>query len=292
MLGELSALSASALWACASVLFTRLGDHLSAPALNLTKTTLAGVLLFGTLALTQGAFWPPDLTAAETGWLAVSGIIGLTIGDTLMFKAFEQIGPRRTLLFTALAPPLTAGLAWPVLGEPITLLMATGIVVTVGGVAWVVSERAGAGPTGAVPRAGYLFAVGAAVCQALGNVATKLGGTHSGLELSVTRVAFGVVALWIFIAWRYDLRRQLRPLLTPKVVRTVVVATLLGTYLGIWLQVTGLRYAPAGIAATLSSTSPIFILPLSALFLGERIDGRGIGAAFVAVGGIALLCLG
>jgi len=292
MLGELAALSASALWAVASVLFTRVGDHLSAPALNLSKTTLAGVLLFATLVVTQGTYWPPDLTPAETGWLAASGIIGLTIGDTLMFKAFEQIGPRRTLLFTALAPPLTAAIAWPVLGEPVSMLMAVGIAITVGGVAWVVSERAGVGPTSVSSWSGYGFAAGAAVCQALGNIATKLGGTHTGLELSVTRVAFGVLALWIYIAWRYNLRQQLRPLFTPNVLRTVVVATLLGTYLGIWLQVTGLRYAPAGIASTLSSTSPIFILPLSALFLGERIDVRAIGAAFVAVAGIALLCLG
>lgn len=292
MLGEFAALSASALWAVASVLFTRLGAHLSAPALNLAKTTLAGVLLFATLVVLQGHVWPPDLTLAETGWLAASGIIGLTIGDTLMFKAFEAIGPRRTLLFTALAPPLTAALAWPALGEPVSILMAVGITITVAGVAWVVSERAGAGPASVTSWSGYALAAGAAVCQALGNVATKLGGTHTGLELSVTRVAFGVLALWIYIAWRYDLGRQLRPLLTPSVLRTVVVATLLGTYLGIWLQVTGLRYAPAGIAATLSSTSPIFILPLSAIFLGERIDARAIGAAFVAVGGVALLCLG
>ena len=71
-----------------------------------------------------------------------------------------------------------------------------------------------------------------------------------------------------------------------------VAATLLGTYLGVWLQVTGLRHAPAGIAATLSSTSPIFILPLSALFLGERVDARAVGAACVAVAGVAILCLG
>lgn len=69
-------------------------------------------------------------------------------------------------------------------------------------------------------------------------------------------------------------------------------ATFLGTYLGIWLVSAGMRYAPAGIAATLSSTSPLFVLPLVALVHRERISLRTWVGALVAVGGIALLFIG
>ena len=47
----------------------------------------------------------------------------------------------------------------------------------------------------------------------------------------------------------------------------------------------------AGIAATLSSTSPIFILPLAAIFLGDVLRWRTILGAVIAVLGVGLLFL-
>jgi drug/metabolite transporter (DMT)-like permease len=105
----------------------------------------------------------------------------------------------------------------------------------------------------------------------------------------VTSIFFGVAALGVFMAIRRGGHAQFAALKNPKILRTVVIATLLGTYLGIWLQVTGLRYAPAGVASTLSSTSPIFILPLSAIFLSDRVGVRAIAGACLAVAGIAVL---
>ena len=289
MLGEMAALSASALWAIASLLFTRVGDRLSPGALNLTKTGLAMVLLVLTLWALKGSPIPQGMASDEIAWLAFSGLIGLTIGDTLMFLAFTRIGPRRTLLFLTLSPPLTALIAWPVLSEPISGGMSIGIALTIAGVGWVIAERNQASGPGDYPIVGYLCAAGAAFCQAAGNIATKLGGTHDALDLSVTRVFFGVCALVLMLALKEGFGPMRAALRDSKLLRTVVIATLLGTYLGIWLQVTGLRYTSAGIAATLSSTSPIFILPLSALFLGDRVGLRAIGGACLAVAGVAVL---
>lgn len=289
MLGEIAALSASALWAVASLLFTRVGDRLTPTALNLVKTGLAMVLLILTLWIMKGSPVPQGISNAELTWLAISGLVGLTIGDTLMFLAFARIGPRRTLLFLTLSPPLTALIAWPSLGEPVSLGLVIGIVLTITGVGWVIAERNQSEAQNHALLAGYLFAAGSALCQATGNVATKLGGTHDALDLSVTRVFFGVLALLALMGFRGGFQKMFSALKERALLRTVVIATLLGTYLGIWLQVTGLRYTSAGIAATLSSTSPIFILPLAAFFLGERIGVRAIGGAFLAVAGVGVL---
>jgi len=290
MLGHVAALSASALWAIASILFTRLRTSFSAPALNVLKTGIACAMMLVTLLVLNGRLWPTSMSNSETAWLALSGIIGLTIGDTLLFEALSRIGPRRSLLFMTLAPPITALIAWPVLDEPVTVMMAVGIVVTIVGVAMVIGDRSGE-DVASVSMVGYLFAIGSAICQATGNIATKLGGAHDPLEMSIVRTAFGALTLIIYLSFRFKISEELAPAKSWSVLKTVIIATILGTYLGIWLQVTGLRFAPAGIAATLSSTSPIFVLPLAAIFLGDTIRARTVVAALIAVIGIALLFL-
>ncbi|MEE2786506.1 MAG: DMT family transporter [Myxococcota bacterium] len=291
MIGELSALSASALWAGASIIYTRLRSEISAPVLNLFKTASAGGLLWLTLWAMDGVVWPTQMSLSETGWLALSGILGLAIGDTFLFEAFGRIGPRRTLLISALAPAFTAVMAWPILGEPMTLTMVVGICLTGFGVTVVVAAKTPRTETASRVTSGYAFAMVAAAAQASGCIATKLGGAHSPLELTVVRVAFGTLGLLCYLSLRIDWRAETARLKKPHLLKPLIIAMLIGTYLGIWLQVAGLRYAPAGIAASLSSTSPLFVIPLAALCLGDAISKRAALGASLAVIGIFVLCV-
>jgi drug/metabolite transporter (DMT)-like permease len=295
-LGELSALTSSFLWAAAALLFTHLGRKLEPLALNLLKCSLALCFIAMTMWALHGRIWPSDLGGAELGWLALSGLVGLSLGDTAYFAALVRLGPRRTLLLWALAPPVTAILAVPVLGEPLTAIMAAGIALTAGGVAWVIRERSPAGNVGVVrsgeDRFGLLVGVAAAGCQATGGVLAKLGGGQiDAIDITVVRLLFGSLGLLAVVTLTGRLRGALRPLREPAVLGAVVLATTIGTFLGIWLSMAGLRYALVGVAATLNSTSPIFILPLAAIFLKERISLRAVLGACLAVAGIAVLFL-
>jgi len=289
-LGHISALAAALLWAIASIFFTRLTGSVSAHGLNLFKTGFACIMMLVTMVLLRGVIWPSHISPTGTAWLAASGILGLAIGDTLLFEAFRRIGPRKSLLFMTLAPPITAVCAWPMLGEPLTARMAAGIGITILGVALVVDQKERTNISTTI-RTGYFYAAGAAICQALGNIGTKLGGEHDPLEMSVVRITFGTGALILYLLYKTDVRVALSPLRKPNILKSVIIATIIGTYLGIWLQVTSLRYAPAGIAATLSSTSPLFVLPFAAIFLGDKITGRSVMAALTAICGMLLLFL-
>ena len=79
------------------------------------------------------------------------------------------------------------------------------------------------------------------------------------------------------------------PLKHAKTFGLLFVATFLGTFLGIWLMNAGLRYTHTGIASTLSSTSPIFILPLAYFIEKEDLTARSIMGACIAVVGVAVL---
>jgi drug/metabolite transporter (DMT)-like permease len=74
----------------------------------------------------------------------------------------------------------------------------------------------------------------------------------------------------------------------PKILGAIILAAFLGTYLGISLQQTSLKYAPAAIAQALSSTSPLFVLPLAVL-AGEKVSFRAVLGVVFAIAGIALL---
>ena len=46
-----------------------------------------------------------------------SGLIGIFLGDTLLFFALRRLGPRRTGALFAMNAPMAALLGWAVLGE-------------------------------------------------------------------------------------------------------------------------------------------------------------------------------
>ncbi|CAN0547274.1 unnamed protein product [Laminaria digitata] len=263
-----------------------------------------------TMLLVEGSPWPAAMTEGELIILGISGVIGLTIGDTAYFGALTRLGARRALLFSTLGPPATALLALPILDEPITARMASGIALTIAGIVWVIRERAPAAAASAPEseslavdqgaeerharrlRAGVAMALLGVLCQATGNILTKLGSANtSPLETSVVRLAFGAIGLSLIVSLtrhRFGLKD---PFATRGRVLTLFIATFLGTYLGIWLLVTGLQFTSAGVAATLSSMSPVFILPIAVIFLGEEVSRRATLGALIAVAGVALLLL-
>ena len=293
-MGEVAALTSSAMWAIASLLFAQVGRDVAPVVMNTLKCALALVLMVATLVVLEGVAWPAGIGGAALGWLALSGVVGLTVGDTAYFQALVRIGPRRALLLFSLVPPMTALLGAVVLGEPITLALGVGMALTLAGVTWVIRERQPdeSASGGSVVRVGVAFGVLAALCQAAGNVLTKLGAADaSALAVSVVRLSAGGLGLGLQVAVTGRLIEAVRPLKSRVQAPRLLVGTLLGTYLGIWLMNAGLKGADVGVASTLNSTSPIFVLPLAVFVLGERVSARAVMGALVAVAGVAVLFL-
>jgi drug/metabolite transporter (DMT)-like permease len=63
-----------------------------------------------------------------------------------------------------------------------------------------------------------------------------------------------------------------------------------GTFLGIWLNQLGLDWAEfTGVATVLNAMTPVYLIPLSALFLAEPQTSRAWVATLVALAGIAIM---
>lgn len=289
--GELAALTAALIWAIASIVYTGVGRTLSPLLLNLVKGLIALVLLILTLLLTGQRL--PQVHPAMMGLLLASGVLGIGLGDTAYFEALNCLGPRRSLVLESLSPPLTAILAWVFLGETLNGAAWVGIGLTILGVTWVVLERTSAIPDfHPRPVRGILCGVLAAISQAGGAVLSRgalVNTDISPLWSTFIRLAAGVLVLLVWLLLQERRADELKPLRSWQLLAIVTGTAFASTYLGIWLQQLSLKYAPAGIAQALSATSPIFVIPIAAIVLRERISLQANLGAVLALAGIWLL---
>lgn len=288
---ELAALGTATCWATTGIIASDAIRALGAFHVNLIRQALVTIILALVVAL-SGALTLP-------GWqgvlvLALSGVIGILIGDTLNFAAVGRLGPRRAAAVFALNAPMAAVLGWLVLGERLGWQAGTGIAVTIVGVALAILGRPVEGAhrlehlQGGL-RSGVIFGLGAALGQAVGAlIARPLMAegldpyVGSLIRVGASGLAMGVLATLPFAP----------P--APRAVSLrlfVLIATtaLIGLLLGMTLFLYALQGAQTGIIATLSATSPVIILPLLWLRTGQRPSGKSWAGAVLAVAGLALI---
>lgn len=299
ILGGIAALISALLWAIAAIIFRRLGENVPPAELNLVKGSLAVLLMLVTTLILREV--SPVMPIATFLLLIASGVIGIGIGDTAYFESLNNLGSRLALLLGMIAPPLTGTIAWVVMGEKISLLGWVGIIITIAGVAWVITEeQAGEGKIKINYARGLKFAVIASLSQAIGAVIsryamTEAGVTISALQTAIIRLLAGIAYLTLLLIFSRKrvftwLRSDDQNSGTSRshLMGMIALVGFLGTYSAVWLQQVSIQFAPVGIAQTLLSTSPIFILPIIVL-RGEKLSSRAVLGAIIALGGIILL---
>jgi drug/metabolite transporter (DMT)-like permease len=291
--GEICALLTAALWSCSSLVFSAAGARVGSVLVNIARLFLALIYLIVILLVFRVDLY---ITSTQAINLAISGVIGLAIGDSFLFRAYRQIGPRISMLVMSIAPTIAAVLAFVVLGERLSLLGVAGIVVTVSGVGIVVNERR-LGSVSATPdlSAGLLSAGVAAVCQGVGLIFAKVAfmeGPINGFLAATVRIVFSLVVLLPVVLLLGRLTRPFRVFAHDRRAFTLTaLGSVLGPFLGISLSLMAVAFTQVGVAATLMATVPILMLPLMRYLYKERLSWKAIAGAFVAVGGVAMLFL-
>jgi len=284
MLGACAALASALMWAMSAILFRQIGDSMSAVAMNFGKGIVALVCL-GILLVFSGF---GEIEASSIMYLALSGLVGICLGDTLYFMALIRLGARLTLLIGTLIPVVTGMAAVILLGEQLTISAWLGIFITLAGVAYVLWERAPSGRDPIQWRSGLLYGVLFVFANAVAILLTKIGVVGvSALEATFIRQVWAVAGLTFFGLMTQQLVAWHEPLKQKKQFKRFILAAVIGAFLGTWLSVVAVKYTHVAIAATLNSTSPLFVLPMVAWFFKERISARAIFGALVACLGIA-----
>lgn len=284
--GALCALASAAAWALIGLAARALAPYLNALSVNLFRSAGAAVLLGGVVVTSGRAGHLAHLSPGAWASLAGSVVVAFAVGDTAFFEATRRWGLGRALTVSMAYPLLAAllGLLW--LGEPLTLRLVTASLVTLGGLALIVGGDADARPS-AERRAGLRLAVGAAAAWAVSAALMKPPLAEvDPLTVQAVRLPLATFVLGV-TPWARGATRRVRA--HPRQVLPLLLALSFLTALSAVTFVAGLKYAGLALGTVLSSTAPLFGLPLAALGLGERLTGRAALGAGLAVAGIALL---
>ncbi len=291
LLGSGAALGSAMAWAMGSILYRKIGDAASPLGMNLGKGLL-GLALLAIWLLFVGV---EPMDTRSVVYLAISGLLGIALGDTFFFMALVRIDPRQTLLLGTVGQVFTVLLALLFLGERPTTLTWIGIVLVLGGVTWVLRER--------LPResrerrkvraAGIAYGLIASILMSSSIITAKVGvATVPTVQATGLRLLSGMVGLGLYGLATRDLRAWLQPFANVSLLRSIIVAVVVTIFGGFWLSIVSLKYIDASAATILTSTEPLFVLPLVVLFLGERVSFKAVLGASVAVAGVALVLLG
>ena len=308
-IGPAAGITTSILWTATSLLFTAGGKRIGATAVNVFRIWLAVALLGITHRLWFGS-WFPETVGNQVLYLGLSGVIGLSIGDQALFTAFVHIGPRLSMLIMATSPIFATLFGWIGLGETLAPLSFVGMGLTIFGVAWVVLERQPTVPT--TDRShrgrGVFYAFVGAACQAGGLLLSKQGIGHGWLPAEAhmnpqaaayVRMIFAGLGVLPILALHLARRRKrlAAGVESPTYGSTrtgyifAACGAFVGPFLGMWMSLVAVNYAKMGVAQTLCSLSPVFILPFAIGIHKERIGPRAAIGAVIAVGGSAMLFL-
>ena len=294
ILGELLAVISSVCFSVGPMFNTLAGQQVGAVSVNRVRLVVTALLLMAIHTALAGT--PiPKILLERWMWLSLSAISSLVVADTLLFQAFAHIGTRLTMLVHTVSPILSALLAWVFLGEVLGGLEILGVAVTLFGIGWVVGVGSGQDTPEdqhSVNLEGLGLALGAAVMHAAGATAAKRGlaGEFSALSGHVIRMS---VAMIIAIGWA-GLRREIRPTVVqfhqhPAAAKYVVLGAIVGPLVGMWLSLTSLQLTRVGLATTLMSLPPIFLIPIDHFVFHERITISDLAGTAMAMVGVAMM---
>jgi len=285
--GVLCALGSAITWAVISLLVRTVSPPLGSVAVSILRSLIGGSLLLVWVLAVGGLATLAAVPPGTLALLAVSVVIAIGVGDVAFFESARYLGLASAMTVTMTYPLIGAVLAAIFLDEPITVAIAAGSLVTLSGLALIVFTRQSDRPHGERTGLGLAAATAASVAWAVSLLLLKpaMGSLDAVTAQAVRLPLAGLVLL--ATPWGWGAATQMGRAGRGVFVRVALLGAI--TAGSSVLFVTGVKLADVAVAAVLSSTSPLFAIPLGLIFLGERLTTRAVLGTLVTVVGLALL---
>ncbi|GAB3484027.1 DMT family transporter [Marinomonas epiphytica] len=296
---ELAGLMAAMCWTVSSLMAPRLIARFGIIRFNTTRIIIASTLLI-VISLISDRFSP--VLWEHSGLIILSGLLGIFLGDTLLFSAVHRLGPRRAGVLFATNAPISIVLGWLLLDESLSFqqLMACALVSLGVATAILFGKRQNNHTwedTKGSLAVGVLLALGGALGQASGALLSKPALLNGADPIAVSALRVSAGALALIFAYYFYYRHQDNKLGLPFTQLTrydflgITGLATIGMVIGMSALVWGVGHAHVGLVTTLSATSPVLILPALWITTKQRPAlGAWIGAILV-VSGAGLIIL-
>ncbi|WP_460594042.1 DMT family transporter [Geomonas sp. Red276] len=237
----------------------------------------------------EGSPLPLPKTIGQTALLFSLGLTGVFLYTACFFTGLKLTTATNGSLIVAINPLITAVISAKWLGERVTRPQTAGLLISVAGVAVIISKGSLAVISGLSLNPGDLFMLGAPLCWALYSVLGKKAlANFAPLTATAYAAVFGAACLLpAAIAESIHLGKGL-PHFSAMGWLAELQLALLGTVVGFvwWYQ--GIGVIGASKAASFVNLVPLFGTVLAALILSERITGAQLAGGGLVVLGVYL----
>lgn len=293
-IGEIAALFTAFSWTLVGIFFGEASKRIGSVSVNFIKLIFGFIFLSITAFITRGLMFPTDASLHAWTWLTLSGIIGFFIGDYFMLKAYIEVGVRISLLMMATSPPMAALFGFIFLGEKISLVGIFGMSITMAGIVIVIMSKDTSGQKVKIRYStrGLFYAFLGAFGQAVGLIFSKVGlGDYNTFAATQIRIIAGFISFAIFVTIRKQWGSIRLAIKDRQAIKYTLLGSIFGPFIGVTLSLVAIKYTSAGIASTITSITPITIIPFSIFLFKEKIRPLEIMGAFVSVIGVGVLLL-
>ena len=293
LIGSLIGLLGSALYGLSVVVYRSQADEIGPVAVSSYKMWVA-LPFMAVMVLILPGFDSIFLPLSVIAILGTSVTLGAVIGDTIYLWSQERIGVSYAFPIAMSFPIMTYFLTVIFLSEPPVLSRLAGAIIAVVGVILISNEQNRNQKDIEKPRKldlwGIAGALMTAILYAVGTTMLQVGieGVDP-ISGSFVRVLFGSIAFVpIFAVARFQ--GKARP--TKQVTIRVIIAGFFGMAVGSLLYVTAVASVGAAIMSVISATAPLFAIPVSILFLKEKLTLVAVVGILATLAGIVLVVLG
>lgn len=253
------ALCSNIAFASASVVFTDIANRTSPAWMNFVKGLIAACCFLAVCAI--GNLWTP-MTWTSFGYLVISGVCGLFIGDIFLLRAFTHLGSGRVLMLFSFQPLLLGIASYYLLGQSISIYRIFAILLLIGCLFSFAFESLKQKGHWDLPGLG--FALLGISLDAIGLLLTRSAFDQS-VQISLFQVNLirsAATAIGFFIAasvpaFRFQMFQPWQRLNTSEK-KWTVVASVLGTFVSLSCYMFAIRNGQLATLSALAGTSPLF----------------------------------
>lgn len=285
--GIIVALLSAASWAFATVVFDRIGKVVPYVGITFLKGIFSIILMIVLLIFTGGLH---DIGIWEFSFLSLSGIIGISLGDSLFFKSLQDLGAKVQVIFFLLGQIFTMVLSLLLLGELLSLEQYIGAVVLLTGIVIVIWGKQDNHPN---KGRGFVSGLLSILCFSVSAIMVKMAIAEvEVITATFYRMLFGTIFTLGFGVVGKQLPSWIKPLKDKRLLILFILNVFVITYGGFLLSMVAIKLISVSLVSVLGTTEPVFVLLFAYLINKEKITKQEVIGTMITLIGLFIIING
>ena len=286
-LGIIVALLSAASWAFATVVFDRIGKVVPYVGITFLKGIFSIILMIVLLVFTGGLH---GIGIWEFSFLALSGVIGISVGDSLFFKSLQDLGAKVQVIFFLLGQIFTMILSLLLLGELLSLEQYIGAIILLSGIVIVIWGKQENHPN---KVRGIVCGLLSILCFSVSAIMVKMAiADVEVVTATFYRMAFGTIFTLGFGVMGKQLPSWVKPLRDKRLLALFILNVFVITYGGFLLSMVAIKLISVSLVSVLGTTEPVFVLLFAYLINKEKITKQEVIGTMITLAGLFIIING